>query len=241
MWLQFVLAVLLAALLLFIPGLLFFRVFGFGRAASFAFAPTYAVATYSLLALCLYFLKIQASLISIVLPTIVLPVVVRALFKNRNSFRRAGRGHDRFALLVSYLIFGVASATVIFVRNLDGPSSFFFQAYDNWLHLGVVRSFLESGNFSSFQSIYMGYQDVNPYTSQLSFYPSAWHLLVALIAQTLDTSITMAVNAINFSLVALVFSSGCYIFFETLLSRTTRYCYLALLLWRSFPPARGIS
>lgn len=215
MWVQFSLAVIFAALLLYIPGFLFFRAFGFNHTSSFAFAPAYSVTSFSLLALCLYFLDIHASLFSIVIPTTVLPVILRVLLKNQRLSRREDLGHDQYTLLAAYLLFGVASATLVFVRNLDGAASF-FQAYDNWLHLGVVRSFLESGNFSSFQSIYMGYQDVNPYTSQMSFYPSAWHLLVALIVQTLGVPITMAVNAINFSLVALVFSSGCFILFKSL-------------------------
>ena len=131
-----------------------------------------------------------------------------------------------------YAIVGVAVGTVFFVRNLDTAASF-YQAFDNVHHLNSIRSFVDSGNYSSFNSaVYLESAGslASPYLwSSSSFYPSAWHGLVSMVVQALDIPITVGINAVNVMLLCVVFPLGVYELLKAL-TRDKRLLFLGAFL-----------
>lgn len=122
-------------------------------------------------------------------------------------------------MLFVYVLVGITAASLIFVKNLDGPSSF-MQEYDNWYHLGAVRSFMETGNYSSLSpSIYADWRVqglVEPYVTISGFYPSAWHGIVAMTVSFLGSTVTLGVNALNALIVGVVYPIGAFYLLRTL-------------------------
>lgn len=81
------------------------------------------------------------------------------------------------------VVFALAFSFVVSIYNyvipLDGPSSF-AQDSDNSFHLSLIRSFAESGDWSSLGvSVYSGMGENLISPSEGGFYPAAWHALAA--------------------------------------------------------------
>lgn len=76
----------------------------------------------------------------------------------------------------------------VFVKTLDGAASF-NQQYDNYAHLNAVRSFIDTGVYA--------------YDSLLS-YPFAWYSVAAMVAGVGLGEVSVAVNALNFVIMALI-------------------------------------
>ena len=218
MWSSFAMALAVGAVFLYLPGSLALRALRLSWAESVACAPVLGVAAYAVV--CVVFEKagIACSWLSVPLPVIVLSfaaVIVSVLFSRRKgseSGLRAffgGRTEVRpLALLCLYFVVGVAFTTFVFIKGLDGSESF-VQELDNAHHLNAIKSFLDSGVWSSLSSsLYLADSaGVDP-TPGTGFYPSAWHDVAALIASATGVSVAQAVNAANTLFVGLVFP-GC--------------------------------
>lgn len=81
-----------------------------------------------------------------------------------------------------------------FVWAFSDPTAI-AQRFDNIVHLNGVRLAIESGNASPFQ---IGA------TSDITFYPSGWHSLVALTIESTGSALPVAVNASNLAIVGVV-------------------------------------
>ena len=149
--------------------------------------------------------------------TLGLLLCIVCLIARRKKPRQLSRPCDgaisSIGLPMLYAVVGIAVGTVFFVRNLDTAASF-YQAFDNLHHLNSIRSFVDSGNYSSLNSaVYLESAGslASPYLwSTSSFYPSAWHGLVSMIVQALDIPITVGINAVNTMLLCVVFPVGVY-------------------------------
>ncbi len=118
------------------------------------------------------------------------------------------------------VIFAFAFALVVAVYNyvipLDGPSSF-VQDSDNSFHLSLIRSFAESGNWSSLSvSVYagMGANLIAP--SGGGFYPAAWHALAAFVCDMAGGDPCIAANVVNFAMLCIVFPFSSLLLFSVL-------------------------
>lgn len=105
-----------------------------------------------------------------------------------------------FSAIVSVLVLGLT-----FVVSLNGPDSF-SQHSDNMAHLGKIKAMIESGYFSTLStSSYNAVFDSSQIPFEgVGFYPSAWHVVCALVGSVLDCSPGLTENAVNFVLAALV-------------------------------------
>lgn len=185
MWFQFLCASALCLVALFVPGFVALLSAGASFGASLACAPALCVAAYAVLAILYPALGVSASFRSLFCPALALALLVSVvcLVARRRRLRLATDLRERAVLSVGlpmlYVIVGVAVGTIVFVRNLDTAASF-YQAFDNVHHLNSIRSFVDSGNYSSFNSaVYLESAGslASPYLwSSSSFYPSAWHL-----------------------------------------------------------------
>lgn len=98
--------------------------------------------------------------------------------------------------LVLFFTISAIIAAYVFLTVLDGPDCY-FQAWDNQTHLRKIRAFVETGNYSSFNSQFYKNALTAPEPLANSFYPSAWHLLAAMLVSLLDIPVTQASNAVN--------------------------------------------
>lgn len=216
MWAEFCLASLVGAVLLYVPGYVFFRAIRLSSFASFACAPVFAVVAYCMLGIVFFNTGIRSTAAYVAACATVLSFIaygIASLVGRRTRMTRASRapGEARFdALCVAlYVLVGVAVAAFAFVLPLDGPDSS-VQTYDNVHHFALVQSFAESGDWSALNtSAYLSVSGdhANPLPGT-AYYPAGWHLLCAMLVDALGIEVSLAVNAINFLLVAAVFPAG---------------------------------
>ena len=98
-----------------------------------------------------------------------------------------------------YLAIALLVSGFYFIGTLDGPGSI-YQENDNIFHLSLVRDFLNSGNYSR---------------GSIMSYPISWHVLTSMVADLGGSNVAVAVNAVNFSLVAVVFPLSILIFLSS--------------------------
>lgn len=250
MWLLFVLACALCTGLLFLPG--FLVTFSVGRMRwydALACAPLVGVAFYAVIAIVLSRAGVRASIFSIALPLLLIGIVfalvrlVVAIFGRRRVPRRSSGmvsvvDSFRFSLLTValYLLAGVLVTGFIFVRNLDGAASV-FQAYDNGSHLNAIVTFLNSGDYSSFvNEFYTDAGAVSPYVEgAASFYPRAWHELVALVVEVTGAPIPLGINAVNTVLLGVVYPLGMHSLLRRVFGERRRFLLFGAFACVAFP------
>ena len=220
MWPLFFLACLFLVAILYLPGALAFCALGLRLEDAVACAPIYGVALISLNAVILPHVGLSASFLTLVVPALAFGVIAYAVAAVRRrkaagqvkgqTLSETGRllvcGHSvpAWSVLVAYGVLGGSICCLVFVRNLGDPQAF-LQSYDNGFHLAVIRTYLSTGNFSSFSSFCYVPGEAMPMVSQGGFYPSAWHDLCALVAQTFSVPVTLSVNVVNATLAGVVF------------------------------------
>ena len=225
MWLSFVAAILVGALFLYAPGYVALRALRVSRIASVACAPVVGTAMYAAWCIVCGKMGIACSWRSVFVPVLgaaLLFALAFVVFERRSTgLIRLAQGeriliggvdtrHDALLLLL-YFTVGVMAVTWVFLRGLDGSGSF-VQELDNAHHLNAIRSFLDSGVWSSLSSsLYLAEPaGVDP-TPGVSFYPSAWHDVVAMIVDATGVTITQGVNAANALFAGLVFPGCSYL------------------------------
>lgn len=136
----------------------------------------------------------------------VLPVLVVTLVASAAAFvvrRFSGPGRDAPSLRTGLaaaiaLVAAAAVLTYQFARAFGAPENI-AQRFDNIVHLNTVRFALDTANASPF---HVGA------TSDIPFYPSAWHALASLAASVTGADVPTAVNAANLVIVALVWPAS---------------------------------
>lgn len=242
MWLTFLVTCILVLALIYLPGLLLLlSANSLTWGDRLAGAPLVCIGFYSSVAIIYPLLGIRASLVSLAAPLVLIALGAMAVrfFITRHggqnatlSLRLPTRGE--LITVVIYALFGIVLTTMIFVKNLDGAASF-FQGYDNGNHLNTIRVFLETGNFSSFNSTaYAAEGTVAPFSSPPVFYPSAWHLLVALVVSVTESPITLGVNAVNAMLLGVVFPLSMRAFLGRFFDQNNRLVYIGSVACLSF-------
>ena len=122
----------------------------------------------------------------------------------------------------------VAVAVLLIGRRLVfvfGEPDSFSQTFDNVFHLNAIRYILETGSASTF--------DVGRMAGN-SYYPAAWHDMVALVAQLTSAGIPVAVNAVNLFTGAVIWPLGCIFLVQQLFGRRIVPVLLAGVLSAAF-------
>ncbi len=218
MWTEFFLSFLLGAALLVVPGAAVCRGARLPWAFALAVAPGCSVALYSLIAL--GFSLTGVTLSGAVLLTVAVAAAVAAWGGLRALARRgvlgSGPKASRPSVLLGwelglYVAVGMLATLLILVRPLDDPAMP-TQAWDNVFHFGTVRAFLDSGDWSFLNvAQYKTSVDlaIDPFPGA-KFYPAAWHVLVALLADLLKVPVVVAANAANVLFAGVVFPAGMF-------------------------------
>lgn len=174
-------------------------------------APAVTVSIVAVAALAAPIVSLRWSLIPVAIVTGIIAVVAlgvtRSVFKgyavsgSRTTNWLAGVGHTAAMGAAAFLI----GRRIIAVF---GTPESFSQTFDNVFHLNAVRYIQETGSGSSFA--------VSSMTGG-TFYPSAWHDLVALLAELTGASVPVAVNITNLLVASVVWPLGCIFLARTIL------------------------
>lgn len=234
MWDQFALAVLIGIVFLFLPGSFFLRAFGCSWIKAVAFSPVIGVAGYAVLSIVLGGLSVTCSwwvlfgFVSVIsLAACIVAMIYRnGVAKKKSSFKSAITTIV-FDYQLALLYVGVAAfaGLAVFV-GCFGSADAFAQAYDNIYHLGVVRSFVDSDNWSFLSVSLFMTADFNPPLSGSGFYPAGWHILCAMIVQALSVSVEVAVNAVNFIFSFVVYPLGMYCLMASIFPKSNKIVLL---------------
>ncbi|MBE6470029.1 MAG: hypothetical protein E7001_08860 [Coriobacteriaceae bacterium] len=131
-----------------------------------------------------------------------------------------------YALLIMTVLIGLIVVDRTYVISLGDPNNF-FQMPDNTAHLGGIINQSSTGLYSPFiSSSYSQVADQNqaPYHS-LGFYPMVWHTLCSIVSQVLDTTPSLAENAVNVAVASIVAPIG----FFALVRRLSNSHQIALM------------
>lgn len=202
-WWSVVPLALVAIGLLFVPGAAVAWASRVRGMALLGVAPAITVSIVAVSALVAPVVNLKWSPLPVALVTIVIAAVALgvATWLRRTETRPeptpinwwAGAGHAAAVLAAGFLI------SRRLVAAFGRPESF-SQTFDNVFHLNAVRYIQETGSGSSYT--------VSAMTGG-GFYPSAWHDLVALLADVTGASIPVAVNVTNLVVGSLVWPLGC--------------------------------
>lgn len=241
MWLTFLEAFLFGTVILYAPGFLILKAVRLRSIVSITCAPVISIFGIAILGLLYAAVGIPSSWSTICLPLLAIGVIsAGSLFLRKDRplpHKRTEAKISRFGLCCSiesdwaclfvYIFVAVLSAILFFILPLDGADSFGQDADNTW-HLSLIRSFVDSGNYSILDATL--YHDIDTDSFSLlpidgGFYPAIWHCIGALIYSFIGVSIPLCANAANALLLILVFPCGMYILLKEL------SCRNYLLLW----------
>lgn len=228
---QFVASVLVGIVFLYVPTYPLLRGLGVSRLFSVGMAPLSSIALYEVLCTVYPKLGVDSSWVTLSVPVLTVSIVVYAVARfavhPRESAFGVAASHPvalgsrslPFDVVVAaaYILVGVVAGSVFFLGSLDGLSSF-AQEFDNIHHLGVTRGYLESGNWSPFNStLYSSASDeaIAPLTDS-AFYPSAWNCIVAMAASATGALVPLSANAVNFLFAFIVYPMSMFVLMRSL-------------------------
>lgn len=209
---QFMLAIFVLVLILIGPGFLLLRAIGLCNKASATLSPIISLFVYLLLAIIYPLLGMPCNFLTLVFPYCLLSILFYIL--RRRGVPKVGHGSRlslaSLSLFFAYILCMGLTYCYVYLSEISGPD-FFVQGFDSVFHLNLARSFLESGNYSPLScSAYVGNSMVPLEVASGSFYPAAWHLLVAACSELTKVDITVAASAVTAFSVIYVFTTGFY-------------------------------
>lgn len=226
-WFDAVPALLIAGLIIFVPGALLARSCGTRGIAWAGVSAPLGISLIAIGAVVASVAGVRWSLWVLITLTLAASALALALRLVIHRFRPlTSRPEPRFGLsgnipLASASLGGFALGAIIlgvrFSKIFITPNNI-SQTYDNVFHLNAVRYIMDTGNGSS-----LSIGSIEPGVPG-TFYPAAWHDFVALVAETAQASIPVSVNAVNLVIGALVWTISCfYLVTRVLGSRPAAY------------------
>lgn len=211
-WLAGIPVALVSVLVLFLPGAALLAAAGGRRFSALAVAPAVSVAIYAVLAILFPIVKLPWNVTTVAVCataligfTLAASVLVGRLRPRRASplpeSRQAGT-------VVAVVLAAVLIGTQLVI--VHGEPDHVSQTFDAAFHLNGVKYMLETANASSFHLSGL----ILPEGAS-SFYPAAWHAVVALVTELTGGSVVVATTMVNIAIAALVWPLG-----SILLTRT---------------------
>lgn len=221
-WMQTIPTIAIGLLLLFVPGALLARTMGARGLTLLSASAPLTVSIASLAAIALQVLHIGWSATSMILSTLLvagLTAAARILWLRRRSGEWPKLRPIGFPSLIRTAGYAVAvfiPAAAIFYRfsRIIGSPEHISQTYDNVFHLNALRMITDSGRASS-----LTLASLDPNSNRLSFYPAAWHDVVALVAEASGGPIPVGLNATNMIIAGLVWPLSAMFLVSTLTGR----------------------
>lgn len=220
MWASFIVSTILCIILLYLPGTLVMRTLRLPSYLSVALAPALSILLYVVVCIVLIaagtitptWLLVTASLV-FGLALLGLTAVLKRVVP---SWRNCADDSGAFAAetkpftcgaIALYVIVAVAIGAIYFLHCMSAPDAY-IQANDNIAHLGQLRVFDETGIYNPLgvSYYYDSYGAASaPFPGESSFYPSAWHVIGAMVMSISGASVAMVANVVNFAFSFVVF------------------------------------
>ena len=219
MWLSFFCLVACSIVLLILPG--FLSVYGVSgsRLFSLMIAPLLSVFLLATISIANSVLGLRATPGLILFELLCVSVavfVIGSIARSRFCLDPVTPSLPSLGIVVFALAFSFVVSIYNYVIPLDGPSSF-AQDSDNSFHLSLIRSFAESGDWSSLGvSVYSGMGENLISPSEGGFYPAAWHALAAFVCDIAGGDPCIAANVVNFTTLLIVFPLSSLLLFSVL-------------------------
>ncbi|EXJ51339.1 DUF6541 family protein [Microbacterium sp. MRS-1] len=191
-------AFLIAIALLIVPGaIIVFAGWRAQRTVLYLLAPGLSIALMAASATLAPFVGIRWSVLPLSAVTVV--AAAAAFLVGRSAAPSAPPTQRRTDLagLAALVAAGVVQVWQ-FARAFGAPDNI-AQRFDTIVHLNAIRLALDTGDASPFQ---IGR------TSDISFYPNAWHAFTSLIAECSGVDVPTAVNVANLAIVALLWPAS---------------------------------
>lgn len=198
-WLAQTPVLLVALLVFFLPGLLALAGVGLRGLALLAAAPLFSVATTALIAVAFGAVGIDWTPLSWGIGSIFLAGLAWVMGRFLGSRMPQARKSDRRWLLPIALTIGILLGMWRIVTYISDPAGI-SQTNDAVFHMNAVRFILETADASSLH--------VNAVIGGHSFYPSAWHGAVSLVATMSGASISVAANISTVVIGAVIWPFG---------------------------------
>lgn len=227
MWPELALGTVVALAFLWIPGYCVARGFKMQREFAFAAAPVISVSAYAVFSILYGFVHIPCGWFSLPLPLCIAGVLLRVLGrrnrygdsisfcgKANGALRNKGPLSHITAVQLGMILALVTAAAIslgVYVTSLGSPDNF-IQYYDNAFHLSRIQSFALTRNFSSLRG---------------SFYPSAWHMIAALVQTTIGTTAPVAQHIANLAFIIGAYPSGIVALMGTIFPSKPRVVWLS--------------
>lgn len=236
-WISFICAIAVAAFLLFFPGYLLLFPFRGIRLPKLAIAPIVSIFIVCVTGIFTSRLFHSVNVWAFIGLELAIPILVLAA-----SFvwRHAGsvgtpvgscsdylNNKDVNYHKALYLVVGFIAVIYVFVTVLGSPD-YFSVSIDNSYHLNEVHAIATTGCYSP--AGISVYPTVPGYGSaEAGFYPAVWHVICALVCNALSVSAAVAINAVNFSLVAFVFPMSSFALLSAVTEKKTCLALGALI------------
>lgn len=180
---------------------------GFSRSFSVIVAPVLSSALYAFLGILYSAIGISSNQVSIfILPSLILITSAIISITKKPSASRESVMVPASAILIA-AIAGLATGAYVFLLRLPRTDAV-FQGWDNVTHLNLIRAFINSGDWSSLHpSAYLEDSSIQPLETS-GFYPASWHEICALTVLISGAPVAKAVNAVNYTLSAVVYPLG---------------------------------
>lgn len=203
MWFDFLFCSALLVSILYLPGFFLCRALRLDGPFALACAPVPSVAVYAILSVIYGVLGIKCSWANLLIPTLIVFFAIWLVIALRDRGAFSG-GSDKSTadkriwwIVALYLFAGLVVCAYVFVKSLDGAASF-HPKHDNMTHYNNIRSFVDSGIWSSLTvNNFMGTGLDSASWQHVAFYPSAWHDLAAILISALGCEVAVAANAVN--------------------------------------------
>ena len=143
MWFSFMVALFACAVLVYLPGALQLRCFGFRGPEQIALSPILSVSELVIIGIAFTSIGVSGPLpvvLAIAVSTAMIMLAGNISIRD-NRLAIPGLSWCHFCI---YIVVGIALGFWYFVWNLDGPGSF-VQEFDNAYHLNLITKFIESG------------------------------------------------------------------------------------------------
>ncbi|MHC9043406.1 DUF6541 family protein [Microbacterium saperdae] len=189
---------LVAALVIFVPGSAALYLLGVRGIALVAAAPLFSTFATAAVAIALGMIGVGWSPLSWGLAILILIGVTALIGRALGGRLSAAPSRARW-LLPSALVIGVLLGIWRLATYITDPAGI-SQTNDAVFHMNAVRFILETANASSL--------DVNQVIGGSSFYPAAWHAVTSLIVAMTGSSIPVAANMLTLVIGALIWPLG---------------------------------
>ena len=241
MYLSFAAALVAAIAVLVLPGAIVLRSLFSSFLKAIVCAPLVSVLMYCVLSIAFSLVGIRCSWETIAAPAFVFSIVfylVVLLFSRRSkapfplmndsgassekALPHKGLIGNNWLFLSIYIIVSLIVAAVFFLGTLDGLNSV-YQENDCIEHLSSIRTAFDTGVY---------------FNVKKPIYPQAWYILVSLTMSLTGAEIGVAVNAVNFVLMGIVFPAGMFLFLSKVFHDERRIvCFgsLCVMAFAAFP------